>query len=211
MLVEYSATNMQDIIGRGNVDQEWDASTKFKRYGADRTVPTGTTNAVWRGIHELWGNCVEYADGAYTDTTDTLYIFSKQMDGIYVKTSYKGGTGGTTEKGNISGVALSRSGYILSLSNLNEANYDFTDCFIPAEFVAKQEEGTFHSLSGIGPENMWTASELKVPDEYAQRPQTSLHVHGGFISKSTVGPFSIGVGYEVPYASSGFRLARRPI
>ena len=115
------------------------------------------------------------------------------------------------KKGNISGVALSRSGYILSLSNLNEANYDFTDCFIPAEFVAKQEEGTFHSLSGIGPENMWTASELKVPDEYAQRPQTSLHVHGGFISKSTVGPFSIGVGYEVPYASSGFRLARRPI
>lgn len=213
MLAEYGATNMQDIIGRGNVDQTWDTSTNFGGLGADKNVLTGASDAVYRGIHELWGNCWEHTDGAYTDTAGVLYILSNKMDGTYVTTSYTGGTGGKESSGGGTGATSTkcRSGYMVELTNATGTNYDLTDIICPSVYDTEQANGTFHDSATYVPKNIWGSSERTTTNTERYRPQTNVYTHGGFAVGSVVGPFFWHVSCGSAHADRGFRLARRPV
>lgn len=211
MLAEYGATNMQDIIGRGNVDQTWDTSTNFGGLGADKSVLTGASDAVYRGIHELWGNCWEHTDGAYTDTAGVLYILSNKMDGTYVTTSYKGGSGGTATNSSTSGVAARHDGFMVELSNATGTNYDLTDVFAPSVLGKEATEATFHDTSWYVPKNFYGTNERTTTNTERYRPQTNVYTHGSFPGGSVVGPFLWGVSHGRADAFDGFRLARRPV
>lgn len=67
MLTELGTSDVQSAIGSGT----------------SGAVSAGSSNAVWRGIHEFWGSVEEWFDGFYTDT-GKIHIFNTSGDGTYV-------------------------------------------------------------------------------------------------------------------------------
>ncbi|MDD4837536.1 MAG: hypothetical protein PHU72_10630, partial [Dethiosulfovibrio sp.] len=78
-LVEFGDPDAQKLIGAGNSGQSWD--------GTYRATPNGKTNAVYRGIHEFWGNVWQMVDGlrGYSGTTEAE-IFRADGSRVFVRT-----------------------------------------------------------------------------------------------------------------------------
>lgn len=72
ILIEIGAPDVQDIIGNGNI--------------GGSSVTTGTTNAIWRGIHEHWANAWEICDGFKTGATGQVLIWDKNGNQAYIDT-----------------------------------------------------------------------------------------------------------------------------
>ena len=211
MLIEYGAPNMQELIGRGHVDQTW--TTSGNAFGDDKTVKTGTTNAVWRGIHELWGNVWEHTDGAYTDANGQLFIFSNRMDGTYVATGFTGPAADKKTSGSGTGASTyqRREGWIKSFSHLKGAEFDLGDVMCPSILVGAPTDanlgGSVHDYGWYVPRNMYGNTTRDTGNE-RYRPQTDFYAHGGFFGGSLVGPFIWSVDSGYADAIRGFRLAR---
>jgi len=63
-LIETGTADVQSAIGAGNTS-------------SSAAVNTGTTNAVWRGIYELWGNVWCMVDGLILETDHEVKIWDK--------------------------------------------------------------------------------------------------------------------------------------
>ena len=205
MLVEYGRTDFVNIIGAGNTGKTW--TTKNNTYGDDQTVNTGTTNAVWRGIHELWGNCWEHYTGITTDTSGKIQILNHKMDGTYVATNAGFPSGGTTNNGS-NGLTY-KEGWPVTFRDDSGDGYDLKDIFCPATlstetYAQGNTLGSIHDYAWQIPKNVWgTTSNVNY------RPQTAGYCHGGFSNSSgAVGPFIFNVGGGSANANCGFRLAK---
>lgn len=205
MLVEYGRTDFVNIIGAGNTGKTW--TTKNNTYGDDQTVNTGTTNAVWRGIHELWGNCWEHYTGITTDTSGKIQILNHKMDETYVTTTAGFPSGGTTNNG--SNGATYKEGWPVTFRDDSGDGYDLKDIFCPATlstetYAQGNTLGSIHDYAWQIPKNVWgTTANVNY------RPQTAGYCHGGFsISSGAVGPFIFNVTRGVAAAYYGFRLAK---
>ena len=119
MLIEYGNPDMQSMIGSGNIN-------------GSGCVATGSTNAVWRGLHEHWGNSWEIVDGLKTGSSGQVLIWDKLGNHEYQDTGKivadKGFATGSTDK------------------------YDLGDVFIPAD---DGQGGTYSGSTGDG---VWTGS-----------------------------------------------------
>lgn len=113
MMIELGTPNVQTAIAAGNVS-------------SSAAVATGNTAAKWHGIHEFWGNVWEHTDGARTDASSILQIFSKNGDGTYVST----------------GVVPS-GGWIKKVSEASGTNFDLNDVFVPVSSDGTESNGTF--------------------------------------------------------------------
>lgn len=113
MLLELGTPNVQSAIGAGNTS-------------SSAAVATGTTNAVWHGIHEFWGNVWEHTDGFKTDASGIGQIFSNQGDGSYVGTN-----------------VVPTNGWIKAVAEASGTNFDLKDVFVPAVADGTEGNGTF--------------------------------------------------------------------
>lgn len=120
-LIEWESPDAQAKVGTGNVS-------------SSAAVATGNSNAVWRGIHEWWGNVWEHVDGLKTDANGVYQIFSNQGDGTYVST-------GVTNPG---------EGWITEVSEANGTNFDLSDVFLPSATNGTESNGTYGDYHWTG-------------------------------------------------------------
>ena len=104
MLTELGTSDVQSAIGAGNSSSQ-------------AAVTTGSSNAVWRGIHEFWGNVYEWFDGFYT-TSGNIHVFDNTGTGTYVTLS---------KSMNVSGVGFAK------VLEDKASNYDLNSLFIPSD------------------------------------------------------------------------------
>ena len=72
-LIENGGPDVQSSIGQGNMN-------------TSAAVNTGASNAVWRGIYELWGNTWCMIDGAQFDAANQIKVFDQNGNNTYVAT-----------------------------------------------------------------------------------------------------------------------------
>ena len=114
-LIEMGAPDAQTILGRGNCDSP-----------IGTAMQTGYTNAIWRAIHELWGNVwigvqgIENRDGV-------LWVWNKNGNQSFVNT----------------GVALPVSGWIIDMSVDLGTGFDLGALFIPGTTSANSASGSW--------------------------------------------------------------------
>ena len=114
-LIEMGSPDVQTKIGSGNS-------------AGSAAVATGSTNAKWRGICELWGNVWHMVDGLKGSGT-TIQIFDRLGNGTYVNTGV---------------AALNGShGYPKEMMDGSGTGYDFNDVFIPKSIDATASNGTY--------------------------------------------------------------------
>ena len=104
MLTELGTSDVQSAIGAGNSSSQ-------------AAVTTGSSNAVWRGIHEFWGNVYEWFDGFYT-TSGNIHVFDNTGTGTYVTLS---------KSMNVSGIGFAK------VLEDKASNYDLNSLFIPSD------------------------------------------------------------------------------
>ena len=104
MLTELGTSDVQSAIGSGNTN-------------SSAAVTTGRSNAVWRGIHEFWGNVDEWFDGFYI-YSDKIRIFNTSGDGTYVDIAKN--------------VYVESSGFAKVMEDKG-TGYDLNSVFIPAD------------------------------------------------------------------------------
>ena len=105
MLTELGTSDVQSAIGSGNTN-------------SDGAVTTGSSNAVWRGIHEFWGNVDEWFDGFYS-TNGYIHIFNINGDGTYVDITKS--------------VSISSGSGFAKVMEDKGTGYDLNSVFIPAD------------------------------------------------------------------------------
>ena len=203
MLAEYGRTDFVNIIGAGYTEKTY--TDKSNAYGDDITANTGTTNAVWRNIHELWGNCNEHYNGITTDASGNLQILNHKMDETYAATTAGFPSGGTTIK--TSGGTY-KTGWPITFHDDAGKGYDLKDIFCPAtlstETTEKNTLGSIHDSAWWLPKNILGTSSK---EDY--RPQTSGCCHGDLYNPSRmVGPFTFYPCNGVDRVYSGFRMAK---
>lgn len=81
MLIELGTPDVQTAIGSGNSS-------------SSAAVSTGSSNAVWRGLHEHWGNVWKITDGLKTDSNKQVLIWDNQGNETWVSTGMTGDTNG---------------------------------------------------------------------------------------------------------------------
>ena len=109
--------DVQTTIGAGNSS-------------SSAAVATGNSNAVYRNMHELWGNVWEWIDGVKTDNDGTtVRIFDKNGYSNYVNTNAK----------LVAGSALG----IQAVSTDKGDDYDLSDVFIPSTVSGAAAAATF--------------------------------------------------------------------
>lgn len=95
IMIECGTPDVNTVIGYGQATPSYDAQTQ-----------SGQSKAVWRGIHEWWGNNWESVDGIKTGSNTIVSIFDKEGKGTYEQTSVN---------------LAAHSGYITTLSCVNGA------------------------------------------------------------------------------------------
>jgi hypothetical protein len=73
MLIELGTPDVQSAIGAGNTS-------------TSAAVNTGSSNAVWRGIYEFWGNVWSMVDGLQMDEANRVKIWDKNGNKSYQTT-----------------------------------------------------------------------------------------------------------------------------
>lgn len=119
MLIELGNADVQTAIGNGNIN-------------GSGCVKTGTTNAVWRGLHEHWANAWEIVDGLKTGASGQALIWDKNGNHTYCDT----------------GKVIADKGFAKGATE----SYDLGDVFIPAD---DGSGGTYSASTGDG---VWTGS-----------------------------------------------------
>ena len=119
MLIELGAPDVQSIIGSGNIN-------------GSAVVSTGTSNAVWRGLHDHWADAWEIVDGLKTGANSQVLIWDNQGNETYIDT----------------GVVVQDKGF----ANKKGLNYDLGDLFIPAD------DGGGSTFSGSTSDGVWVAA-----------------------------------------------------
>ena len=171
ILIELGTPDVQTAIGAGKSDGTW--NNKFEG------VLTGGSNAVWRGIHEFWGNVWEHTDGFKTDANKIGQIFSNQGTETYVST-------GVTVAGPTSGGA-----WIKEVSEAKGANFDLSDVFVPTAVDTTEGNGTFADAA-------WCNSNCVLY-------QSGSWHHG---SRCGAFAFDVDTASSHSNANIGFRLAK---
>lgn len=114
-LIELGSPDVQAKIGSGNSN-------------SSAAVATGSSNAKWRGISELWGNVWHMVDG-FKGSGTTIQILDRLGNGTYVNTGV---------------AALSGThAYPKDMMDASGSGFDFNDVFIPKTLDATQSNGTY--------------------------------------------------------------------
>jgi len=114
-MIETGGPDVQSNIGQGNVS-------------SSAAVSTGASNAIWRGIYELWGNTRCMVDGVQFDTTNQIKVFDQNGNGTYVAT----------------GVTLgAASGWITGVHEDAGSGYDLGSMFLGKTTDGTEGNGTF--------------------------------------------------------------------
>lgn len=114
-LIENGGPDVQSTIGTGNVS-------------TSAAVNTGASNAVWRGIYELWGNVWCMIDGAQFDASNQIKVFDQQGNNTYVSTGVTVGAG---------------SGWITGMRNDVGTGYDLGKMFLGRTTDGTESNGSF--------------------------------------------------------------------
>jgi len=113
-LIELGTPDVQSVISRGNVD-------------GSGLRKTGSTGAVWRGIHELWGNSFHMVDGLVANHENRLLVRSPENQKAWM---------------DVGAEACARSGWISAFESK-----------VPAAFVPSETGGD----DGIVGDYYWPA------------------------------------------------------
>ena len=116
-LVELGSPDVQTKIGAGNSS-------------SSAAVVTGSTNAVYRDMHELWGNVWECVDGFRGGgVTTSARVFDNQGNQTYIN------TGATLPTGT--------DAWVKDILTATGTNFDLNDGFFPSSVDSTQANGTF--------------------------------------------------------------------
>ena len=116
-MLEIGSPDAQGKIGAGNSS-------------SNAAVATGSSNAVWRGIHEFWGNVWEWCDGFKTASDGkTILVHDNKGYGNYIN------TGATLP-------TMSNTG-IMEMQDATGEDFDLNDMFIPKTASSTAEASTF--------------------------------------------------------------------
>ena len=116
-MIELGSPDVQTKIGAGNSS-------------SSAAVATGSSNAVWRGIHELWGNVWEWCDGIKTlFDGKTVLIFDNEGYSNYVNTG-------------VTLPTMSNTG-IQEVSDAKGDGFDLGDVFVPSVASGAATASTF--------------------------------------------------------------------
>ena len=115
LMIENGGPDVQSTIGIGNT-------------ASSAAVNTGSSNAVWRGIHELWGNVYCGVDGVQWDTNNQVKIFDQNGNGTYVST-------GVT--------ASATDGWTTGMHDDAGTGYDLGTSFLGETFDSTETNGSF--------------------------------------------------------------------
>jgi hypothetical protein len=114
-LIETGTADVQSAIGAGNTS-------------SSAAVNTGTTNAVWRGIYELWGNVWCMVNGLILETDHEVKIWGTDGNRVLQST----------------GVATtSTDGWIKSMHDDSGIDWDLGAVFLPKVVDAAEANSTF--------------------------------------------------------------------
>lgn len=176
-IYERSAVVMLCMVEKGPDVQTTIGAGNSSSSGA---VLTGNSNAVYRNMHELWGNVWEWIDGVKTDNDGTtVRIFDKNGYSNYVNTNAKLTAG--------SGLGIQ------AVSTDKGDDYDLSDVFIPS------------TVSGAA-----TAATFKDGYWHTANAQRNVFVSGDWDSGASCGLFTWYSGYAPSNTNGtiGFRLAK---
>jgi len=115
LMIENGGPDVQSTIGIGNT-------------ASSAAVNTGSSNAVWRGIYELWGNVFCGVDGVQWDTNNQVKIYDQNGNGTYVST-------GVT--------ASATDGWTTGMHDDTGTGYDLGTSFLGTSFDATESNGSF--------------------------------------------------------------------
>ena len=115
LMIENGGPDVQSTIGMGNVS-------------SSAAVNTGSSNAVWRGIYELWGNVYCGVDGVQWDTNNQVKIYDQNGNGTY------GSTGVT---------ASVTDGWTTGMHDDTGTGFDLGTSFLGETFDSTETNGSF--------------------------------------------------------------------
>lgn len=115
-MIEMGGVDVQAHIARGNVD-------------GDGVKPGGSTGAVWRGIHELWGNVWQMVDGLRISADGVVCVWNTACPGSgeWVRTDVEYGPG-------------DGDGYPARFHDERGDGFDLSLLFLPSELTSDQSE-----------------------------------------------------------------------
>lgn len=115
VLVEMGNPDVQVLLGRGNCDAVGGSS-----------MQTGTTTAIWRALHELWGNVWMMVQGI-ENRAGTLWVWNKDGTRTFVNT----------------GFTLPGAGWVVDMSVAAGSTFDLGALFIPGETAADSDSSSW--------------------------------------------------------------------
>jgi len=114
-LIELETPDVQSAIANGNVDSSSAANT-------------GTTDAIWRGIYELWGNVRHMTDGLHVDGSHQVKVWDINGNRTYES------TGVTT---------TTSDGWSVTMHDESGSGWDLSMIFLPKTTDSAEDNGTF--------------------------------------------------------------------
>lgn len=123
---ELSAVQMLCLIDNGGPDVQ--SSIGAGNTASSAAVNTGASNAVWRGIYELWGNVFCAVDGAQFDTAKKIKVFDQNGNRTYVNTNI---------------VLDSAGGWITGMYDNADTGYDLKSMFLGKTTEPTETNGAF--------------------------------------------------------------------
>jgi len=115
ILIQNGGPDVQSTIGAGNT-------------ASSAAVNTGSSNAVWRGIYEMWGNVFCAVDGIQWDTNNQIKIYDQNGNGTYVST---GVTASVTD------------GWTTGMHDDTGTGFDLGTSFLGETFDSTETNGSF--------------------------------------------------------------------
>ena len=115
LMIENGGPDVQSTIGIGNT-------------ASSAAVNTGSSNAVWRGIYELWGNVYCGIDGVQWDTNNQVKIYDQNGNGTYVSTAV---------------TASATDGWITGMHDDTGTGFDLGTSFLGETFDSTESNGSF--------------------------------------------------------------------
>ena len=115
ILIQNGGPDVQSTIGDGNTS-------------SSAAVNTGSSDATWRGIYEMWGNVYCAVDGVQFDTSNQIKIFDQNGNGTYVST---GVTASVTD------------GWTTGMHDDTGTGFDLGTSFLGETFDSTETNGSF--------------------------------------------------------------------